>query len=160
MVKLVKWKTNPDETNCIIFGSKLHDEKLKSFLPVNMLGNSLHPPKAVKNLGVWFDSDLFFLGVFRVCKACFVQLRNLRRLGQHLTLEAAVKAANALVASQLGYCNSFFGSLSGFNVIKLQSLQNSLARIATNTTRYSYITSVLKSLHCLFTNGQCSKQQQ
>ena len=86
-----------------------------------------------------------------VCKACVVELR----LGQHLTHEGALKAVNALVSSRLYYCNSLFRSLSGFNFRKLQSVQNNLARIVTNTTRYSHITPVLKSLHWLPVQ-QCS----
>ena len=66
-----------------------------------------------------------------------------------------MKAANALVRSQLDYCNSMLKSLSGFNVRKLQCVQNSLAGIVTNTTRYSHVTLVLKSLHWLLVQ-QCS----
>ena len=57
-----------------------------------------------------------------------------------------MKAENALVSSQLDFCNSLFRSLSGFNVRKLQSVQNSSAKIVANATRYSHIILVLKSL--------------
>ena len=115
-------------------------ERLKSCLPA----------EAVKNLGVWFDSDFSFSKHVRsVCKVCFLQIRDLRRLRQYLTRDAAVLAANALVSSRLDYCNSMFRSLSGFNVRKLQCVQNSLARIVTNTNRFSHITPALKSLHWL-----------
>ena len=43
-----KFKLNPDKTVFIIFGLKLHHEKLKSFLSVNILGNPLHLAKVVK----------------------------------------------------------------------------------------------------------------
>ena len=55
-----------------------------------------------------------------------MQWRDLWRLRQYLTQEAVVKATNVLVSNRLDYCNSFFRSLSGFNVSKLQSVQNSL----------------------------------
>ena len=88
-------KLNLDKNEFIIFGSKLLHEKLKSFLPVNILSNPLHPVKVVKNLGVWFDSDFSFSRhVQSVCKSCFVQFRDVRTLRQHLTQEAAVKAVN------------------------------------------------------------------
>ena len=58
-------------------------------------------------------------------------------------------AANALVRSQLDYCNSLFRSLSALDLRKLQCVQNSLARIVTNTTKYSHITPVRKILHWL-----------
>ena len=62
--------------------------------------------KAVKNLGVWFDSEFPFLRhVQNICKSCFAQIRDLKCLGGHLTCHAALMAANALVGSRLDYCN-------------------------------------------------------
>ena len=57
--------------------------------------------------------------------------------------------ANALVSSQLDYCNSLFRSFSKFNLRKLQCIQNSAARTVSNTTRYTSITPVFKKLHWL-----------
>ena len=89
-----------------------------------------------------------FLGMFTVSvRPVFIQLRDRRRHRQHLTHKQTVKAVNTPLSSQLDFYNSLFRSLSGFNVTKLQSLQNSLAWFVTNTTRYSYITPVLKRLH-------------
>ena len=55
--------------------------------------------------------------------------------------------ANALVSTRLDYCNSLFRSLSKFNLRKLQCIQNSAARIVSNTSQYTSITPVLKKLH-------------
>ena len=69
----------PDITGFIIFGSKLHSEKLKIFLLVNILGNPLYPAKVVKTSD--FDSDISYSrNIQSVCKACFVQLRALWRV--------------------------------------------------------------------------------
>ena len=57
--------------------------------------------------------------------------------------------ANGFVSSQLDYCNSLFRSLSKFNLHRLQSIQNSAARIVTNSGKYTRITPVLRKLHCL-----------
>ena len=83
--------------------------------------------------------------IFPICKASFVHIRDLRRLRGYLTREAALLAANALVGSRLDYCNSLFKSLSALDIRRLQCVQNSLARIVTNTTKYSRITPVRKS---------------
>ena len=55
-------------------------------------------------------------------------------------------AANALVRSCLDYCNSLFKGFSTLDLCKLQCVQNSLARIVANTTKYSHITPVRKAL--------------
>ena len=66
-----------------------------------------------------------------------------------LTYDASVLVANALVSSQLDYFNSLFRSHSNFNLCKLRCIQNSAARIVSNTSRYTSKTPVLKKLHWL-----------
>ena len=61
--------------------------------------------------------------------------------------KVALLAANALVGSCLDYCNSLFRSLSALDLHSLQCVQNSLVKIVANTTKYSLIISVRKSLH-------------
>ena len=61
-------KLNPD-------GSKSQRGKLNHSFPVNILGNLISPVDAVRNLGVWFDSDFSFsCHVIKVCKACFASV--------------------------------------------------------------------------------------
>ena len=145
-----KLKLSPDKTEFIVFGSKSQREKLNQSFPVNILGNLISPTDAVRNLGVWFDSDFSFsCHVRKVCKACFAHVRDLKQLRGHLTHEATLMAANALVGSRLDYCNSLFRGLSALDLRKLQCVQNSLARIVANTTKYSHITPVRKALHWL-----------
>ena len=104
-----------------MFGSKSQREKLNHSIPVNILGNLISPVDAVRNLGVWFDSDFSFsCHVMKVCKACFASVHDLKRLRGHLTHEAALMAANALVGSRLDYCNSLFRGLSALDLRKLQ----------------------------------------
>ena len=144
-----KLKRNPDKTEFIVFGSKIHCEKLNKSFPVNILGTFLSPVGVVRNLDVWFDSDFSFLRrIQNICKSCFAQIRDLKRLRGYLTYHASPMAANSLVGSQLDYGNSLFRSLSALDLYKLQCVQNSLARIITNTTKYSH-TPVRKILHWL-----------
>ena len=145
-----KLKLNPDKTEFILFGSKKQRERLKACFPINILGKPLHPTESVRNLGVWFDSDFSFSKhVQNVCKGCFIKLRDFRSIRQFLTQDAAVSVANALVSSRLDYCNSLFRSLSKFNLRRLQSIQNSAARIVTNSSKFTRITPVLSKLHWL-----------
>ena len=145
-----KLKLNSNKTEFIIFGSKIHSEKLNKSFPVNILGNFLSHVGVDRNLGVWFDSDFSFLRhVQNICKSCFAQIRDFKCLRGYPTHHAAHMAANALVGSRLDYCNSLFISLSALDLCKLQCVQNSLARIVNNTTKYSHITPVRKILHWL-----------
>ena len=83
-----------------MFGSTSQREKLNQSFPVNILGNLISPIDAVRNLGVWFDSDFSFsCHVMKVCKACFAHVRDLKRLRGHRSHAVALMAANALVGA-------------------------------------------------------------
>ena len=98
----------------------------------------------MQNLGVWFDVNFSFTDHVRnICKACFIQMRDLWWVRQYLTDDAAVLVANALLSSHLD--NSFFKSLFSFHMHKLQCIQNILGRIVTNCNRYSRASPILKN---------------
>ena len=83
-MSLSKLKLNPEKTEFIVFGSKAQRQKISSHFPVSILGSLLHPVDSVRNLGVWFDADFSFSEhIKRTCKACFLQMRDLRSLNQH-----------------------------------------------------------------------------
>ena len=54
-----------------------------------------------------------------------------------------------LSPAKLDYCNSLYSGISQVNLNKLQRIQNSLARVITNTSKYQHITPILKKLHWL-----------
>ena len=103
--------------------------------------------------GTWVcGSTLIFpsLNTSRIfVKAALVNWGIFRNIRQFLAQDAAVSVANAFVSSQLDYCNSLFRSLSKVNLHRLQCIQNSAARIVTNSCKYTRITPVLRKLHWL-----------
>ena len=155
-MSLSKLKLNPEKTEFIVFGSKAQRQKISSNFPVSILGSLFHPVDSVRNLDVWFDAAFSFSKhVKRTCNVCFLQMCDLRRIREYLTPEVAVLAANALVNSRLDYCNCLFRGLSCFNLHKLQSIQNTLARIVTNHRKYAHVTPILKQLHWVPINYRC-----
>jgi len=69
-----------------------------------------------------------------------MQLRQLRPLVQSMTVEAARTAAAAFISCRLDYCNSLLFGLPDTLLRKLQSVQNSTARLITGTRRPDHIT--------------------
>ena len=111
----------------------------------------MQPSAVVKNLVVWFDANCSFADhVHNICKTCFIQMRDFRRVRQYLTDDAVFLVANALVSSHLDYCNSLFRSLSSFH----------MRRIVTNCNRYSQASPILQknSIGCQLNSGVFSKQ--
>ena len=63
--------------------------------------------------------------------------------------------ANALVSSRLDCCNSLFRSLSIFNMCKIQYIQDTLARIVINCSKYTQAYPICKQRHWLPVESQC-----
>ena len=138
-----KLKLNPDKTEFIVFGAKV-----THFLSISWV--IVSPTDVVRNLGVLFDAKFCFTNhINSVIKSCFISLRDLHRIRRFLSIDTSVVIANALVSSRLDYCNSLFRSLSSRNVTRLQYVQNALARFVTGASKYTHITSSLRTLHWL-----------
>ena len=82
-------------------------------------------------------------------KSCHFPIRDIRRIRHLLPLSAATALANSLVSSKLDYCNSLYNGISQANLNKIQRIQNTLARVVTNTSKFEHITPILKKLHWL-----------
>ena len=145
-----KLKLNPGKTEFIIFGSMDKYKLLKDSFPVNILGKCLSPKDVVRNLGVLFDSKFSFTNhVNTVIKSCYANLRYLHHIQRFLSYDVSLMVANTLISNRLYYCNSLFCSLSSKNIIRLQNIQNCLARFVSGASRFSHVSPILKSLHWL-----------
>jgi len=84
-----------------------------------------------------------------VCKSSFHHVSNISRIRKYLTREAAEMVVHAFVPSNLDYCNSLLYGLSKFLIAKLQSVQNSAARLLCMFRKFDHITPTLIDLHWL-----------
>ncbi|XP_071170859.1 uncharacterized protein [Mytilus edulis] len=90
-----------------------------------------------------------------VSKSCFNQIRNIGRIRPFITEEACKTLVCALVNSRLDYGNALLYGLSATSIQRLQSVQNTAARVITRKRKYNHITPILKSLHWLSVTYQC-----
>jgi len=74
--------------------------------------------------------------VTSVCQAAHYNLKYIYYLKAFLTQESLVTVVHAFVTSRIDYCN----------INRLQRIQNSAARIVTNTRKYNHITPILENL--------------
>ena len=117
---------------------------------MNILSNCLSPTDVVCNLGILFDARFRFTNHLNSnIKSYFISLRDLHRIKRFLSIDKSVVIANPLASSHLDYCDSLFRSLSSRNATRLQYIQNALARFVTGASKFTHITSSIKTLHWL-----------
>ena len=141
-------KLNHDKTELLIIHSSYNLCPSLSCLRVGDV--DVVPVKTTSNLGVVFDDILSLKPhITNVCKSSFYHLRNISRIRKYLSREATETVVHAFVTSKLDYCNSLLYALPKFLIAKLQSVQNSAARLVCKTRKFDHVTPTLVELHWL-----------
>ena len=137
---------NESKSEIIIFGPSTSTQPFAA-----ELGNlSSNIKEVARNLGVLFDSSLSFIPqITRTVQTCYFQLRNIARVKSFLSATDLETVIHAFISSRLDFCNSIYSGLCNKAISRLQLVQNSAARLLTNTRKRDHITPILAALHWL-----------
>ena len=143
---------NDSKTEFMIIGSKHLLSKLENI--ELRVGNSIIlPGDSVKNLGVIFDNCLSFENqIQHVTKKSYYHLYRINQIKKYLDCKTLTGVIHSFITCNLDYCNILYFNLPQKSIKKLQKIQNSAARIITNTLRSEHISPSLKFLHWLPVN--------
>ena len=142
-----KLKLNETKTEVFLCGPK-HRRDLIPVGNLNVAGANIPFTDHVKTLGVYFDSDLSFQHqVAFLVKTCYFHLKKLGQIHPYLNKKVSNAIAVSLIHSRLDYCNSLLTGLPKCQLKRLQSVQNSAARVVTKSKKLDHITPVLHDLH-------------
>ena len=136
---------NEEKTEVMLFGPS------RSSSPsVDLASLSPYLSDCVTNLGVKFDSDFRFeKQISSVVQKSFYQLRQIAKVKPLLSRSDLEKLIHAFISTRLDYCNALYIGISQASLARLQLVQNSAARLLTQTRRSEHITPILASLHWL-----------
>ena len=142
---------NSTKSEAMILGSR---QGLSRLEPVALLdigdGHVVEVGDEIKILGVHLDPTLSMNAqVKSLMKTSNFHIRVLRHVRQGLTFESGEMIALGLVTSRLDYCNSFLYGISKENIVRLQRVQNDLARVVLQAAWKSSSKPLLKHLHWL-----------
>ena len=141
---------NPSKTEFLLIGLPQQLAKISNPSLSPSSGTTITPTTSARNLGFIFDDHLdFSKQISALSKSCYLQIRDLRRVRSCLDHKTACTIATSLVHSKLDYCNSLYQGLPQVNLIRLQHIQNSLARAVVSAPKFSHVTPLLRSLHWL-----------
>ena len=141
---------NPDKSGSAVFGTSSKMIAISKLLSPTVAGAPIAISNNINSLGVTLDGKLSFdKHVDNVCRGCYFRIRALRYVRSAMSWETANMVACAIVSSRLDYCNSVLAGITSANLDRLQSVQNTLARVVTGMQRWDHITPVLAGLHWL-----------
>ena len=139
---------NTSKTEVLHFTSRFLD--VDSITHVT-IGNSVKElTSEARDLGVILDHHLKMSShINNICKSASYSLRRIGQIRRYLNTASTEKLVHAFITSKLDYCNSLIYGLPDKDLIKLQRIQNSAARLVTLTKKFEHVTSILQTLHWL-----------
>ena len=143
-----KLALNDSKTELVYFTSKFTES---SWIPSVKIGDStIHPSQHARNLGVTMDSTLAMKShVDNLCKGALFGIRKIGQIRHYLSQDTTVKLVHAFVTSKLDSCNSLLFGLQEQDIMKVQQVQNTAARLVLRVPRHEHITPALEELHWL-----------
>ena len=115
------------------------------------IGNvTVAPSSSARNLGVILDKCFNFQEHTKsICKSSHYHIRNITKIRKYIDEESAKIVVHAFVTAKLDSCNSLLYGLPQHLILRLQSIQNTAARVVARTGKFGHITPVLKQIHWL-----------
>ena len=133
---LTNCSLNPSKTEFLLIGTK---QKRLKFLNLQLYLSVMISSQSAPLLVILASSLSFRDQINSLFNSCHFHIRDIRRIRHLLPLSAATALANSLVSSKLDYCNSLYNGISQANLNKIQRIQNTLARVVTNTSKFEHI---------------------
>ena len=97
-----------------------------------------------------FDTQLNMESqIISVCKSAYYMIYNLRRIRKYFDQDSMKTVVHAGITSKLDYCNSLLYGLPDSQIVKLQLVQNTCARLICNLPKFAHVTPLLRELHWL-----------
>jgi hypothetical protein len=116
----------------------------------------IHVSKQIKYLGIHLDAELNFKShIINKCKTASLNLRNIKAIRKHLSMESCKTLVQALVISHLDYGNAIPADLPESTIKPAQRIQNHAAKIILGRRKYDSTTSALQDLHWLPIRLRC-----
>ena len=87
--------------------------------------------------------------VAQKCRSASFALHRIGKIRSFLDKQTAERLVHAFVMCHIDFCNSLLQGLPAGQIKRLQTIQNSAARLVSRTKKYQSISPVLQSLHWL-----------
>ena len=122
-------KLNDDKTEFLIIGTPQQLTKVTT-TSIKIGQDSIQKSEAARNLGFYYDLHMKnTTHINKLCSTLYLTLKNIAKIGHKINMDTTRILVQALITSELGYCNSLMLGSTEYNLAKLQRIQNSAAHI-------------------------------
>lgn len=142
---------NESKTEVVCFSSRF--KKSGACIKNVRIGDvAVETSSIVRNLGVMFDSHATMSGqISNICKSAAYSLWRLGKIRHLIDKKSTERLVHAFTTSRLDYCNSVLYGIQDYQLKKLQTIQNSAARLVSRVKKSDnhHVTNILQNLHWL-----------
>ncbi|XP_072016582.1 uncharacterized protein [Amphiura filiformis] len=143
-----KLMMNDSKTEFIPIRSRF--AKIPAMPPLAVGATSVEISDIARNLGVAMDGHLSMCtNVNNICKSATIAIRKIGQIRPCLDQHTTERLVHAFITSRLDSCNSLLYSLPDSQIMKLQWVQNTAARLVAKVRKYDSVSLVLDELHWL-----------
>ena len=143
-------KLNDSKTEFMVISPKHLAHNVPQISSLRVGDTDVQAVSSAKNIGVIMDKHLTMKDhVNTLCKASYMQLRNIGKIRKYLTDDSAATMIHSFVTSRLDSLNALLYGLPDCILKRLQLIQNQAAKIVTRKKKHDHVTPLLISLHWL-----------
>ena len=134
------------KTELMIIGTPKQTSTIK--LNSVSIGDSvIEPSVSARNLGVQSDANLNMREhITNVCKSATLLLHD--RIRKYLDKDITKDIFHACITNKLDYYNSLLYGIPDSQIVRLQRVQNTCARLICGCSKFTRITPILRNLYC------------
>lgn len=140
--------TNESKTEILHISSKF--SKSPAITHLNIGNTTIKLSPKATNLGVIFETNFSMKSqINSICSKASFALRRIGQIRKYLDEKTTERLIHAFIISHLDYCNGLLYGTPSSDLLRLQTVQNTAARLTTLKKKSEHITPTLKKLHWL-----------
>lgn len=142
-------KLNDEKTEFMLFGTE-NDIKQVTGWTVSVGGAEILPSRDARNIGAYLDPQMkMTVQISKTIRACYCQLRSISKIKRFLTKDAVIRLCHAFITSRIDNMNALLHELPDYQLLKIQRVINSTARLIHPPKPSEHTIDILKQLHWL-----------
>ena len=143
-------RLNDDKTEFLIIGTPQQLALKVRTTSIKIGTDQIQRSESARNLGYFCDSTMkSCTHINKLSSMLYITIKRISRIRHTIDLDTIKTLVQALVTTKQDYCNSLMLGTPGYNISKLQRIQNVAIKVVYGKRFVFHITPYMKELHWL-----------